>query len=116
MKPEMTAGDVVAFLGLMQANEVHVWIDGGWAVDACLGAQTRRHADLDIISEERHAAIADQALRRMGYGPVSRDDTRRWNYVLGDGAGHEIDFHVIVLDAGGNGIYGPRQNGDIWPA
>jgi lincosamide nucleotidyltransferase A/C/D/E len=36
--------------------------------------------------------------------------------VLGDDAGREVDFHVIVLDADGNGIYGPADNGDRFPA
>ena len=52
-QPEMTADDVCGFLALMDANGVRVWLDGGWAVDACLGSQTRCHGDLDIVIEER---------------------------------------------------------------
>ena len=47
-QPEMTAEDVCDFLDLMDRDGVHIWLDGGWAVDACLGFQTRRHSDLDI--------------------------------------------------------------------
>jgi lincosamide nucleotidyltransferase A/C/D/E len=113
---EMTADDVLGFLALMQAQGVRVWLDGGWAVDACLGAQTRRHADLDIVVEEGDVAAATAALRARGYAPVPRDDTRAWNFVLGDDAGHQVDFHVIVLDAQGHGIYGPREHGNRYPA
>jgi lincosamide nucleotidyltransferase A/C/D/E len=35
---------------------------------------------------------------------------------LGDSAGREVDFHVIVLDQKGNGIYGPPANGESYSA
>lgn len=34
---------------------------------------------------------------------------------MGDRAGHLIDLHVIVLDKEGNGIYGPKENGQMYP-
>ena len=114
--PEMTAADVLAFLDLLAAQGVPIWIDGGWAVDGCLGTQTRRHDDLDIVIEERDLSTAVAVLQERGYRPVPRPDTRPWNFVLGDDAGHEIDFHVIVLDARGNGRYGPAENADSYPA
>ncbi len=114
--PETTAGDVKAFLDLMEGLGIHIWLDGGWAVDSCLGEQTRRHADLDIVIEERHRAAAVEALTVAGYGHVPRDDTRPWNFVLGDDLGHEIDFHVVVLDGAGRGTYGPPELGDEYPA
>lgn len=45
-----------------------------------------------------------------------RDDTRPWNFVLGDEAEHEIDFHVIAIDEYGRGVYGPLANGEFYPA
>jgi len=98
---EMTADDVRGVLDLLDVRGIHVWVDGGWAVDACLGTQTRRHSDLDIVLEQRDRSAAVAALRDRGYGPVPHDDTRAWNFVLGDDAGHEVDFHVIVLDEHG---------------
>jgi lincosamide nucleotidyltransferase A/C/D/E len=114
--PEMTADDVGAFLALMDAHGIRVWLDGGWAVDACLRAQMRPHGDLDIAIERRDVPAAVAALRGRGFAPVPRDDTRPWNFVLGDDAGHQVDFHVIVLDEHGNGIYGPPENGEAYPA
>jgi lincosamide nucleotidyltransferase A/C/D/E len=114
--PEMAADDVCGILGLLDARGIRVWLDGGWAVDACLGSQTRRHGDLDIVIEERDLPVTVAALRERGYVPVSRDDTRPWNFVLGDDLGHQVDFHVIVLDARGDGIYGPPVNGERYPA
>ena len=109
----MTAADVLAFLDQMDGLGIRIWLDGGWAVDACLGRQTRRHGDLDIVIEERHLARAVGALEEDGFGPVPRDDTGPWNFVLGDAEGHEIDFHVIVLDDAGRGRYGPPELGDF---
>jgi lincosamide nucleotidyltransferase A/C/D/E len=112
----MTAEDVCAFLNLMDGHGVRIWLDGGWAVDACLASQTRRHSDLDIVIEERHLALVTTALERRGYAPVPRPDTRAWNFVLGDAAGSQINFHVIVLDESGRGRYGPPGTKDYYPA
>jgi hypothetical protein len=38
------------------------------------------------------------ALQPRGLAPVPRPDIRAWNFVLGDDAEHQIDFHVMVLD------------------
>lgn len=113
---EMTVDDVCGVLALMDAHGIRVWLDGGWAVDACLGSQTRRHGDLDIVIEERDVPAAVAALRGCGYAPVPRGDTRAWNFVLGDDTGHQVDFHVIALDQEGRGVYGPAENGECYPA
>jgi len=112
----MTADDVLAFVRLMNERGIGVWVDGGWAVDACLGEQTRPHSDLDIVIEQRHLQTAVGALLELGWTELEHDDIRPWSFVLGDGAGHEIDFHVIVLDRHGRGVYGPPANGDFYPA
>ena len=110
-QPEMTAEDVCDFLDLMDRDGVHIWLDGGWAVDACLGFQTRRHSDLDIVIEQRDVDTATTVLKHLGYVPVPRPDTRPWNFVLGDHVGRQIDFHVIVLNEGGRGLYGFARDG-----
>jgi lincosamide nucleotidyltransferase A/C/D/E len=114
--PEMTAVDVRAFVELMDGLGIRVWLDGGWAVDACLGEQTRRHGDLDIAIEKRDVPAAVAALGDRGFRPVPRDDTRPWNFVLGDDAGRQVDFHVLVFDDHGDGVYGPPENGEVYPA
>lgn len=111
----MTADDVWDFVDTMAAHGVRLWIDGGWAVDACLGTQTREHADLDIAIEQRYVDTALRILRERGYGPEPTPRELGWNFVLRDDAGHEIDFHVIVRDGTGRGIYGPPENGESYP-
>ena len=112
----MNAHDVCDLLQLMTDEGIHIWLDGGWAVDACLGSETRHHGDLDIVIERSDVPAAVASLQRRGYGPVPRQDTRAWNFVLGDDAGHLVDFHVIVLDEQRRGLYGPPENGDLYPA
>jgi len=110
----MTAFDVVAFLELASRRGIRFWLDGGWAVDACLGRQTRPHGDLDIVIEEQQLVSLVGALGDRGYRSVPRDDTRAWNFVLGDDEGHEIDFHVIAIEADGRGRYGPPGLVESW--
>jgi lincosamide nucleotidyltransferase A/C/D/E len=117
MRPrEMTGADVCEFLDLAVSLGVELWLDGGWAVDAWLGRQTRPHADVDIVIESRDLATLVGALRERGYDDVPRDDTRAWNFVLGDKDGHEVDFHVIDIGPDGTGIYGPSPPEFIFPA
>ena len=60
--PEMTAQDVIEFVQLLNQNQIEVYIDGGWGVDALLGQQTRTHADLDIAVQ--HKDVAHMRVRR----------------------------------------------------
>ena len=115
-QPEMTMADLCAFLELASAIGVDVWLDGGWAVDAWLGGQTRPHRDVDIIIESNVAPRLVAALRAAGYDDVPRADTRPWNFVLGDEAGREVDFHVIRLAENGVGIYRPPELEFRFPA
>jgi lincosamide nucleotidyltransferase A/C/D/E len=55
-------------------------------------------------------------LQTCGYREIKLEDARSWNFVLGDEHGKEIDVHVIVLDDKGNGLYGPPEKGEIYPA
>ena len=51
-----------------------------------------------------------------GYKGIKLEEAREWNFVLADEGGREIDVHVIALDAQGDGIYGPPENGEKYPA
>lgn len=113
--PEMKATDVVEYLTKMEKMGIHIWIVGGWGVDALLGEQTRTHDDLDIIIQQKDVERAVEFLERSGFKNIPRPDTSAWNFVLRDLFGHEIDFHVIVFDNKGNGIYGPIERGVIYP-
>ena len=113
---ETTIADVHWYLDLFDRLDISVWIHGGWGVDALLGGQTRVHEDLDIVIEEADAVALRAALLESDHNDISPDDTRPWNFVMGMPGERQIDFHVVVFDQSGNGIYGPPENGDRFPA
>ena len=112
----MSAASARELVQQLEQAAPQIWIDGGWDVDALLGRQTREHGDLDIAIERRHAEPARAVLMSLGFGDIDRDDTSAWNFVLGHPDGREVDFHVIDIDEHGDGIYGPPENNDVYPA
>jgi lincosamide nucleotidyltransferase A/C/D/E len=106
IKPEMTAKDVLELVILFEQNQIEVILDGGWAVDALLGEQTRPHEDLDVAMPHKHVPLSRLLLEAKGYTDVERTDTRDCNFVLGDDWGHLIDFHTYTFDELGNLVFG----------
>jgi len=112
----MSAQDAVALYDLLESEGIRIWIDGGWAVDAVLGEQTRTHRDLDIALEARLLEQLRRVLGERGYDAVPRDDTRAWNFVLRNAAGLEVDVHAFTFDENGDGVYGPPEDGAYYRA
>ena len=115
-KAIMEALDVIVLYRMLSENGIEVRLDGGWAVDALLGRQTRPHGDLDIVVQHKDTRRLRALLEAQGYRDVVRDDTSAWNFVLGDSGGREIDVHAITFDNEGNGLYGPEEKGIMYPA
>jgi lincosamide nucleotidyltransferase A/C/D/E len=111
MKPEMTAGALVHLLQLFESAGIETWLDGGWAVDALLGAQTRPHKDVDIILRLADLPKLREILGSRGF--ENQDGGTESNFVLADGSGLEVDVHAIVFDRDGNGVY-RMENGSDW--
>jgi lincosamide nucleotidyltransferase A/C/D/E len=97
-------------------QRIVVWLDGGWGVDALLGEQTRSHDDVDFVVEHNQLNSLVSVLSNLGYKEVPRDDSRAWNFVLGDETGNLVDIHVIKIDLSGDGVYGPIENGEFYSA
>ena len=112
----MESPNAIALYEKLRMHNIVVWLDGGWGVDALLGHQTRLHQDLDIAIQEKDVQRFRAMVENDGYREIKLDIARPHNFVLGDGSGHEIDVHVMVLDARGDGIYGPIENGERYPA
>ena len=102
----MSAAMVVEILALFEANDIAVVVDGGWGVDALLGAQSRPHADLDIVVQDRDVPRMRRLLGTQGYHDVPRDDSRFFNFVLGDVQGHLLDIHTFTFDEHGHNVFG----------
>ncbi|MGB8383757.1 MAG: hypothetical protein WCG47_21345 [Dermatophilaceae bacterium] len=108
--------DVLEVLALADAADVRLWIDGGWGVDALLGRQSRDHGDLDVAVEARHLEPLVEILRASGFTKVDEKGATAWNFLMARPHGPVVDLHVIVLDADGNGILGPPDAGNSYPA
>lgn len=95
----MRPGGVLQVLSRLEAAGVPVWVLGGWGVDALVGHQTRRHADLDLLldcSDERRAVAELAALgyRTLASEPVPAPLTPR-RVAVYDAMGRSVDLHPV---------------------
>jgi lincosamide nucleotidyltransferase A/C/D/E len=102
----MSSHDAVDLYVALENLGVKIWIDGGWSVDALLGIQTRPHRDLDIAIEYKHLSKLREHLESQGYKDVERDKDSKWNFVLGDDNGREVDVHAFTFDENGRVLEG----------
>lgn len=111
----MESSYLIDFYKDLEELDILIWIDGGWCVDALLGKQTRNHKDLDIVVQKKHLEKFNNFLKEKNYREIKIEERRPHNFVVADDQGHEIDVHVIVIDDNGNGIYGPKEKGEMYP-
>jgi lincosamide nucleotidyltransferase A/C/D/E len=104
----MTETDVGEVARLLKNRGIEFWVDGGWGVDALLGAQTRVHSDIDIVIPEGDVGPLATTLEIAGYKRV--EGGRPFNFVLSGGRDRQVDVHVVVFDSAGNGLYGPQAD------
>jgi lincosamide nucleotidyltransferase A/C/D/E len=77
------------------------WLDGGWGVDALLGAQHRPHSDLDLVVTLDSVPRVITALSRFGYTDLG--DFLPTRAVLRALDGRKIDLHPVTFDEYGRG-------------
>jgi lincosamide nucleotidyltransferase A/C/D/E len=112
---DMGAAGVLELVSRFEARAIPVWLDGGWAIDALLGEQTRPHDDLDLVSRLEDSERIEDTLGELGYvlgfgGPPH-------SFELVDGDGHQVDVHPASFRANGDGVYKMANGGDwIFPA
>jgi lincosamide nucleotidyltransferase A/C/D/E len=104
----MTGEDVLAVMRPLVEAGVTAWLDGGWAVDAMVGEQTREHSDLDLVVELGAIDAIVGQLSALGYEPT--EDARPVRFVLSARDGRSIDIHTVTWDEGGGGLQ-PQPNG-----
>ena len=96
--PRMDVVEVERILRLSNITGVPLVVDGGWAVDALLGWQTRDHADLDLALNHLHLPKLLDFLSKLGYQHIWRDDQWEHNFVLEDDQAHQVDLHTYITD------------------
>jgi lincosamide nucleotidyltransferase A/C/D/E len=111
----MSARDVVELMDRLEENHVEAWLDGGWGIDALLGAQTREHDDIDLVLSTGDAPALIELLARAGYRLMAGDPFT--NFVLLDELGRQVDVHPVRFSPEGDGIYRMETGGDwVFPA
>lgn len=117
----VSAEQALALLdGLAAAGPLAV-VDGGWGIDALLGAQTRPHDDLDLVVDVADLAAARRLLQTAGFA-VERD-LLPTAVALRHPDGRGVDLHPIEPAPGGGGDqvledgtrwrYGPPVTGHL---
>lgn len=111
----INADDALAIYNLLAAQEIQIWLSGGWGIDALLGEQTRPHKDLDVIMllDDVHPLfnlLADHGYRLKelwseNLWAINSDQNKvPTAFVLHDSAGRELDAHAMRIDDAGSGI------------
>ena len=100
-------------LARLRAAGIHVWIEGGWGVDALLGEQTRPHDDLDLGVRFQDVEPICEALAEF----ERSDDEWPSSFVLRDVSGRKVDCHPLRFDEHGDGWQSNRSGGPPyrWP-
>ena len=127
-----TAEDVIELYSGLRAEGVRIWVDGGWGIDALLGRQTRLHKDFDALVALEDLPALTHFLGGRGFALKLIWENNRWApsseplaligrerpaleaataFVLEDGSGRELDFHVVRFDEHGHGV--PAWDSDL---
>ena len=102
----MNARDTADLIRFLEGNGIEVYVDGGWAVDALLGKQTRDHDDLDVAVPHKYVSRLRALLADRGFVEQPRPDSWECNFVLADASGCRLDVHSYTLDDAGNNVFG----------
>jgi hypothetical protein len=70
-----SSADVLEILAAVAASGADVWVDGGWGIDALVGAQTREHADLDLALPSRPVRCMSAGFQVRSHTGYEVDDT-----------------------------------------
>src|SRR6185295_12566614 len=93
-------------LDSFERSGLEIYVDGGWAVDALLGNQTRSHDDLDIAIPHEQVPLLRRLMATRGFHERPQADSSECNFVLADDGERRLDVHSYTLDAAGKNIGG----------
>lgn len=88
-------------LAALVAAAVPVVLAGGWGVDALVGEQRRRHADLDVIAPPDSLPLVVSTLAELGYQQSVEGSEGGWwapdKIVFRHAAGGSIDLLLLTV-------------------
>jgi lincosamide nucleotidyltransferase A/C/D/E len=99
----MRAGDVTEVIEALESAGLEAWVAGGWGVDVLVGAQTRKHLDLDLVVSVRELGPVAATLEAMGFRERDRQVLPiaglSFSIAFRDDAGRRVDVHPVDLGA-----------------
>jgi lincosamide nucleotidyltransferase A/C/D/E len=98
--------DVIELLDFLEQSGIEVYVDGGWAVDALIGEQTRSHDDLDVAVPHGQVPLLRHLMATRGFDERAVADSWECNFVLADAGDRRLDVHSYTLDAAGKNVGG----------
>ena len=108
LRSGMTSAEVLAVIEWLEHCGAVYQVNGGWAVDALVGRQTRVHRDLDVFLDETAVPRLVDWLTERGYTREADELPGRVELRRGE---HAVDVHPMTVDAEGNGVQ--RGSGDV---
>ncbi|NLA50360.1 MAG: aminoglycoside nucleotidyltransferase, partial [Bacteroidales bacterium] len=103
--------DAIEIILYAEENEIAIWLDGGWGVDALLGEETRIHNDIDLFVEERNSKEFIEILKEKGFAEVIEAYTTTDHTVWKDAKDRIIDLHVFKFNEQGDLVF----EGETYP-
>ena len=103
----MEAQDVLDVLTVLADAGVSPTLEGGWGVEALLGAQHRDHSDVDLVIDLRQVKPAVEALSEVGFEVSEHDGVS--SIRLEDGYERVIDLRSVFSDMHGNAWVAARD-------
>jgi lincosamide nucleotidyltransferase A/C/D/E len=100
-KVGVQANEVLGVIAALREENLRVWIDGGWGVDALLDEVTRPHEDLDLVVELKALPQVFECLSALGFSVLENLSPVR--VVLTSPDDRQIDLHLVTFDEDGTG-------------
>ena len=104
--------DAIEIITWAEENEINIWIDGGWGVDALLKEETRVHKDIDLFVEECKGEKFISILKEKGFNEIVEPYTTESHTVWKDIKDRIIDLHIFKFNELGYIVF----EGEEYPA
>ena len=87
--------DACEILSWAYNNNIEIWLDGGWGVDALLGKVTRQHNDIDLFVEEKNYNKFIEIIKNKGFNEIVVEYTSEVHTIWSDNKLRIIDLHMF---------------------
>lgn len=104
--------DACEIIELAVSNNIELFIDGGWGIDALLGFETRLHNDIDLFVEKRYYKRFIEIIRNKGFCEKTEEYSNENHSVWKDSYDRIIDLHCFEYTSDQNIKY----EGEIYSA